>query len=90
MTYPSDTSTSLPLFNDSKQLLICSPTQSRRVPDPYDCSIYHDCYHGIDLVSHCPSQLQYNPKKQSCDLPQNVHCMNILSYNSYVCVFLNR
>lgn len=52
----------------------CPRTQIWRLPDPFDCSVYHDCYHGTDLVSYCPAQLQYNPDKQSCDHSQNVQC----------------
>jgi hypothetical protein len=57
--------------------IICPPTKSWRVPDPYDCTIYHDCYHGTDLVSYCPTQFQYNPVKRSCDHAQNVQCKNL-------------
>lgn len=53
---------------------ICPPSKSWRVPDPYDCTIYHDCYEGTDLISYCPAQLQYDPKKRTCDLPKNVQC----------------
>ncbi len=60
--------------NGYKSSVECPPTQSWRVPDPYDCSIYHDCYHGTDLVSYCSALLQYNPDKQICDYPQNVQC----------------
>lgn len=57
-----------------KESDLCPPSKLWRIPDPYDCSLYHDCYHGTDLVSHCPAQLQYNPEKQSCDYIQNVQC----------------
>jgi hypothetical protein len=78
-TYPSsyiltDVPSSLPSSNMYKSSVICPSTQSWRVPDPYDCSVYHDCFHGTDLVSYCPAQLQYNPEKQSCDHAQNVQC----------------
>ena len=63
-----------------KPSIICPSSQSWRVPDPYDCSIYHDCYHGSDLVSHCPAQLQYNPEKQTCDYTQNVQCIKFLLF----------
>ncbi|CAF1104520.1 unnamed protein product [Rotaria sordida] len=80
-TYPSsyiltDSPVSLPSSDIYKPSIICPPRQSWRVPDPYDCSIYHDCYHGNDLVLHCPAQLQYNPEKQTCDYIQNVQCNN--------------
>jgi len=80
-TYPSSyiltyTPFSLSSSNIYKSSIICPSTHSRRVPDPYDCSVYHDCYHGTDLVSFCPAQLQYNSETQNCDRPQNVHCMN--------------
>ena len=78
-TYPSsyiltDSPPSIPSSNVYKSSVECPQTQSWRVPDPYDCSIYHDCYHGNDLVSYCSAQLQYNPEKQSCDYQQNVQC----------------
>ncbi|CAF3146434.1 unnamed protein product [Rotaria sp. Silwood2] len=80
-TYPSsyiltDSPVPQPSSDIYKPSIICPSSQSWRVPDPYDCSIYHDCYHGTDLISHCPAQLQYNPEKQSCDYTQNVLCNN--------------
>ncbi|CAF3638081.1 unnamed protein product [Adineta steineri] len=66
----------LPTNPPSSSLSICSSTKSLRLPDPYDCSIYHDCYQGTDLISYCPAQLQYNPEKQKCDHPHNVQCKN--------------
>jgi hypothetical protein len=56
--------------------ILCPPVKSWRIPDPYDCSIYHDCYDGTDLVSFCPAQLQYNSEKQACDYKENVECKN--------------
>jgi hypothetical protein len=78
-TYPSSyilTESPPPIssFNVYRPNIECPPTQAWRVPDPYDCSIYHDCYHGTDLVSHCSGQLQYNPEKQLCDHAENVQC----------------
>ena len=78
-TYPSsyiltDSPSVIQPINMYKPAVDCPPSQTWRVPDPYDCSIYHDCYHGTNLVSYCPAQLQYNPEKQSCDHPQNVQC----------------
>lgn len=68
-TYPaSDTPTDAPASG------LCPPTKSWRIPDPYDCSVYHDCYHGTDLISYCPSPLQYSPEKQKCDHAHNVQC----------------
>lgn len=83
-TYPSsyiltDAPPSLPASHVYKASVECPKTQSWRVPDPFDCSIYHDCYQGTDLVSYCPAQLQYNPEKQSCDHAQNVQCNEIIS-----------
>lgn len=83
-TYPSsyiltDAAPALPSSNVYKPSIICPESQSWRVPDPYDCSIYHDCYHGIDLVSYCPAQLQYNPDKQACDHAVNVQCNKFLT-----------
>ncbi|CAF3628249.1 unnamed protein product [Rotaria sp. Silwood1] len=80
-TYPSSyILTDIPVAPSSSDIykpsIICPQSKSWRVPDPYDCSIYHDCYHGTDLVSHCPAQLQYSPDKQSCDYTQNVQCNN--------------
>jgi hypothetical protein len=80
-TYPAsyiitDVPPPLPSSNVYKPSVDCPSTQSWRVPDPYDCSIYHDCYHGTDLVSYCPAQLQYNPEKQACDHLKNVQCKN--------------
>ncbi|CAF3365201.1 unnamed protein product [Rotaria sp. Silwood1] len=80
-TYPAsyiltDAPPSLPSSNVYKTTVECPSTQSWRVPDPYDCSIYHDCYHGTDLLSYCPAQLYYNAEKQSCDHAQNVKCKN--------------
>jgi hypothetical protein len=65
---------SRPSSNVYKSTVECPPTQSWRVPDPYDCSVYHDCNQGTDLISYCPAQLLYNPERQSCDYPQNVQC----------------
>ncbi len=78
-TYPAsyivtDAPPPLPSSNVYKPSVECPPTQTWRVPDPHDCSIYHDCYHGTDLVSFCPAQLQYNPEKQRCDHAHNVEC----------------
>ncbi len=64
--------------------IICPPTKSWRVPDPYDCTIYHDCYHGTDLISYCPAQFQYNPEKQKCDYAQNVQCRDYLRITSSI------
>ena len=80
-TYPSsyiltDTSSVLSSSDTYKSIVICPPNRSWRVPDPYDCAIYHDCYHGTDLVSYCPSSLQYNHRKQRCDDARNVRCTN--------------
>ncbi|CAM4891981.1 unnamed protein product [Rotaria socialis] len=69
-------------LDTSKQSTICPPSKSWRIPDPYDCSLYHDCYHGTDLVSNCPAQLQYNAEKQSCDYAQNVQCKNKCSFDN--------
>jgi len=63
-------------LNFSKFSSICPPMISKRLADPYDCMIYHDCYQGIDLVSYCPSQYQYNHEIQTCDHSQNVRCKN--------------
>lgn len=81
--------------NVHKSSVICPTSQSWRVPDPYDCSIYHDCYHGTDLVSHCPAQLQYNPEKQACDYTQNVqcikfHCFQFVSCIDFLIIYFNR
>lgn len=86
-TYPSsyiltDAPPPLPSSNVYRPSIECPPTQSWRVPDPYDCSIYHDCYHGNDLVSHCSGQLQYNPEKQTCDHAVNVKCKIVYSHLS--------
>lgn len=81
--YPSSytlTDSPFPLSSTNvyKSSVICPPTEMWRVPDPYDCSIYHDCFRGTDLISYCPAQLQYNSETRNCDRPQNVHCMNYL------------
>ena len=78
-TYPTTyiLTTAVPALlslNRYKPTIECPPTQSWRVPDPYDCSIYHECRHGVDLVSYCPAQLYYNPKQKTCDHPKNVRC----------------
>lgn len=78
-TYPSayiltEAPPPLPSSNVYKPKIECPTTQSWRVPDPFDCSIYHDCYHGNDLVSHCSGQLYYHPEKQACDHAANVQC----------------
>ena len=78
-TYPSsyiltDASPALPSSHVYKPSVPCPLSQTWRVPDPYDCSTYHDCYHGTDLVSYCPAQLHYNPQRQSCDHARNVPC----------------
>lgn len=78
-TYPSsyiltDGPSVVSSVQNYKSSVECPPSQSWRVPDPYDCSVYHDCYHGKDLVSYCPAQLMYNPDKQTCDHAQNVQC----------------
>jgi hypothetical protein len=93
-TYPSsymlkNASPHLPSFDVSKSSPICPPNESLRVPDPYDCSIYHDCYHGTDLISYCPGQLQYNPDKKTCDHPQNVQCREYL-WIYKLTIFLHR
>jgi hypothetical protein len=80
-TYPAsyivtDAPPPLPSSNVYKPSVECPPTQTWRVPDPHDCSIYHDCYHGTDLVSYCSAQFQYNREKRSCDHAKNVQCMN--------------
>lgn len=80
-TYPSsyiltDAPPPLPSANVYRPSILCPPDRSWRVPDPHDCSIYHDCYHGKDLVSYCPAQLQYNREKQTCDHAVNVQCEN--------------
>lgn len=64
----------LPSSNVYKPHIDCPPSQAWRVPDPYDCSIFHDCYHGTNLVSYCPAQLYYNPEKQGCDYASSVSC----------------
>ncbi|UJR21789.1 hypothetical protein I4U23_024864 [Adineta vaga] len=64
------------IVTDAPASIICPPTKSWRIPDPYDCSIYHDCYQGSDIVSYCPATLQYNPEKQKCDHQHNVQCKN--------------
>lgn len=80
-TYPpsyilTDAPPPLPSSNVYRPSILCPPDRSWRVPDPHDCSIYHDCYHGKDLVSYCPAQLQYNREKQTCDHAVNVQCEN--------------
>lgn len=81
-TYPAsyivtDAPPPLPSSNVYKPSVVCPQTQAWRVPDLNDCSVYHDCYHGTDLVSYCPAQLYYNPEKQACDHPVNVQCNEI-------------
>ena len=78
-TYPAsyiltEASATVASSHSYKPAVQCPPSKSWRVPDPFDCSVYHDCYHGTDLVSYCPAQLQYNPESQSCDHAQNVQC----------------
>lgn len=78
-TYPAsyiltDASPALPASHVYKPSVACPISQTWRVPDPYDCSTYHDCYQGTDLVSYCPAQLHYNPQRQSCDHARNVPC----------------
>jgi hypothetical protein len=80
----------LPSFDVSTSSLICPSNESWRVPDPYDCSIYHDCYHGTDLISYCPGQLQYNPNKQTCDHPQNVQCREYLWIHKLIIVCIGK
>lgn len=80
-TFPSsymltDAPPPLPSAHVYRPSILCPPDQSWRVPDPHDCSIYHDCHHGHDLVSYCPAQLQYNREKQTCDHAVNVQCEN--------------
>jgi hypothetical protein len=95
-TYPSsyiltDAPSPLPSSNVYKPNIECPPTQSWRVPDPYDCSIYHDCYHGTDLVSHCSGQLQYNREKQLCDYADNVQCNSIsISFLQLICLNIGK
>ena len=69
-------------YNVYRPSIECPPTHSWRVPDPYDCSVYHDCYHGTDLVSHCSGQLIYNPEKQLCDYAANFQCNYITFISS--------
>lgn len=64
-----------PSLNISKSFQICPPNVSWRVHDPYDCSIYHDCYQGTDLITSCPIQYQYNREKRKCDHAENVKCI---------------
>ncbi len=74
-------------FDPSKLSTICPLTKSGRIPDPYDCTIYHDCYQGTDLVSYCPAQFQYNPEKQKCDYAQNVQCRDYLCITTSIVLF---
>ncbi|CAF1080126.1 unnamed protein product [Adineta steineri] len=65
-----------PSSNTFRPTIECPPSQSWRVPDPFDCSIYHECYQGTDILAFCPAQLLYNPEKQICDYPPDVQCKN--------------
>jgi hypothetical protein len=66
--------------NARKSPTVCPSTKSWRIPDPYDCAIYHDCNHGTDLISYCPAQLQYNPDKQACDYEEIVGCIKSILF----------
>ncbi|UJR27800.1 hypothetical protein I4U23_009070 [Adineta vaga] len=54
----------------------CPSMQPGRVPDPFDCSLYHECLQGTAMVTFCPAQLLYNRETQNCDYPQEVQCKN--------------
>ncbi len=82
-TYPSsyiltENPPILPSSNVHKTNFECPPSHSWRLPDPYDCSIYHDCIHGTGTAVNCPAQLYYNPERQTCDHAQNVQCNRLL------------
>jgi len=72
--------------NVYKPSVECPQTQSWRIPDPYDCSVYHDCNSGADLISYCPAQLLYNPERQICDYAYNVQCNE--QKNSFLYIYI--
>ncbi|CAF1682242.1 unnamed protein product [Adineta ricciae] len=86
-TYPTyygltDKSRVTPLSHLFRAQVECPSTQPTRVPDPYDCSLYHECLQGTPMVTFCPAQLLYNRETERCDYPQQVQCRNRCTPNN--------
>ncbi|XP_071522253.1 uncharacterized protein [Panulirus ornatus] len=67
--------TPLNTLNDSVCLTLkCGETDAFYAHPSY-CSLYVHCVSGVPHIKRCPSNLHYNAKLGSCDLPEAAHCV---------------
>ncbi len=54
----------------------CPNKKAAFYPDPFDCSAYHFCNGGKDMVLKCEPGLYYDKSRDICDWRKNVNCKN--------------
>ncbi|KAI3381272.1 hypothetical protein SNEBB_003664 [Seison nebaliae] len=55
--------------------IVCPFTEKPKyLQDPWDCSVYHACHQGNDIVRACTPGLYFNIKRSICDWPFRVKC----------------
>ena len=52
----------------------CFNKTNENVQNPQNCSSYYRCTNGIAVIEHCPANLYFNVKTNSCDWYFNVNC----------------
>ena len=45
-----------------------------KYPSPYDCAEFYECFSGIAHIFHCPANLWYDPKVETCNWQNMVDC----------------
>ncbi|CAH0718210.1 unnamed protein product, partial [Brenthis ino] len=61
--------------NPQEAPLICEKDQSNgELVAHENCNQFYQCFNRQPMPMKCPGILLYNPYKQQCDWPENVHC----------------
>lgn len=60
------------IFAKERDNSLCAIDFTGLIPHPMYCQFCYLCDDGVAYLRECPSGLYFNPRLESCDLPQNV------------------
>ncbi|XP_043210478.1 chondroitin proteoglycan 2-like [Amphibalanus amphitrite] len=69
-----------PTAKDPSAALTCPSVDGKYptfLPNPYDCTSYYMCSHGVAYLYYCPAGLHFNRYINTCDYPYRAQCTEI-------------